>query len=72
MEFGSIDAARWDVEFGSGSGWVRVMESVDRKTAIQRARDEKDKSPETGIDVVAIYDDGMAIGRWDITGIPEM
>ena len=68
----SIDAARWGVEIAmeSGGGWVRVMESFDRDDAIRGAREAKADKPESHVDVVALNDEGWAIGRFDISTIP--
>lgn len=70
-EMASIDAARWGVEIGVEGGWVRVMESFDRENAIERARQEKAKEAESEIDVVAVDEDGLAVGRFSIDAIPE-
>jgi hypothetical protein len=69
-DLSSIDAARWGVEIGMEGGWVRVMESSDRDDAIRRAREEKAEKPESDIDVVAVDEDGLPIGRYDIGMIP--
>jgi hypothetical protein len=68
----SIDAPRWGVEIADECGWVRVMETTSRDLAIRRARDERAERPESGVDVVAVDDDGISIDRFDIGTISEI
>jgi hypothetical protein len=75
-ELWSIDPYQWGVEVddeagpGKAAGRAIWMVTTHRDAAIQHAREEKAKKPESRVDVVALDEDHMHIGQWEISTIP--